>query len=66
MRETIHANTGNFGLLIAGLLLLVLLLKWVNVLPEYQRGVVFRLGRVLPEAKGPGRSIAWSGSACAR
>jgi regulator of protease activity HflC (stomatin/prohibitin superfamily) len=54
MRETIHANSGNVGLLIAGVLLLVLLLKWVNVLPEYMRGVVFRIGRVLPQAKGPG------------
>ena len=54
MRETIHANAGNVGFLIAGVLLLVLLLKWVNVLPEYMRGVVFRIGRVLPQAKGPG------------
>jgi regulator of protease activity HflC (stomatin/prohibitin superfamily) len=52
--ETIHANGFYFGLIIAALLLLVLLLKWVNVLPEYKRGVVFRLGRVLPQAKGPG------------
>jgi regulator of protease activity HflC (stomatin/prohibitin superfamily) len=26
----------------------------VNILREYERGVVFRLGRLLPEAKGPG------------
>jgi regulator of protease activity HflC (stomatin/prohibitin superfamily) len=26
----------------------------INVLREYERGVVFRLGRLLPEAKGPG------------
>jgi regulator of protease activity HflC (stomatin/prohibitin superfamily) len=25
-----------------------------HLLPEYERGVVFRLGRLLPEAKGPG------------
>ncbi len=26
----------------------------VKILPEYERGVVFRLGRLLPEPKGPG------------
>jgi regulator of protease activity HflC (stomatin/prohibitin superfamily) len=39
-------------------ILLVLFLIWffnsVRVLNEYERAVVFRLGRVLPQAKGPG------------
>ena len=26
----------------------------VRILPEYERGVIFRLGRLLPQAKGPG------------
>ena len=30
------------------------LLTSIKILPEYERGVVFRLGRVLPNAKGPG------------
>src|SRR4051812_9699289 len=30
------------------------LMSSVNILPEYERGVIFRLGRLLPEAKGPG------------
>jgi regulator of protease activity HflC (stomatin/prohibitin superfamily) len=29
-------------------------LSCIRILKEYQRGVVFRLGRVLPEPKGPG------------
>jgi regulator of protease activity HflC (stomatin/prohibitin superfamily) len=35
---------------------LVLLYLWstVNILKEYERAVVFRLGRLLPEAAGPG------------
>ncbi|MFH1177621.1 MAG: SPFH domain-containing protein, partial [Acidobacteriota bacterium] len=33
---------------------LVLFFKWINILNEYERGVIFRLGRVLAEAKGPG------------
>lgn len=36
------------------ILVLVTLYKMARVVPEYQRLVVFRLGRVLPEAKGPG------------
>jgi len=37
---------------------IVVLLIWVfnslNVLREYERGVIFRIGRLLPEPKGPG------------
>ncbi|HXK62245.1 MAG TPA: slipin family protein [Acidobacteriota bacterium] len=40
-------------LIIIGVLVLYLL-SVINVLREYERGVVFRLGRLLPEAKGPG------------
>jgi regulator of protease activity HflC (stomatin/prohibitin superfamily) len=44
---------------VAGLVVLWLLLS-VKVLQEYERGVVFRLGKVLPKAKGPGLIIvAW-------
>ena len=32
----------------------ILLARWINILPEYERGVVFRLGRLLDEVKGPG------------
>jgi regulator of protease activity HflC (stomatin/prohibitin superfamily) len=35
-------------------LALFLFLKWVNILNEYERAVVFRLGRVLAAPKGPG------------
>jgi regulator of protease activity HflC (stomatin/prohibitin superfamily) len=31
-----------------------LLKSWINVLREYERGVVFRLGRLVPEPRGPG------------
>ena len=30
------------------------LLNSIKVLREYERGVIFRLGRVLPQPKGPG------------
>lgn len=47
-------STFPWGLLVAGILLLGLVSKWIHVLPEYERGVVFRLGRVLGKPKGPG------------
>ena len=36
------------------LLLIVILLAAVKIAREYERGVIFRLGRLLPEPKGPG------------
>ena len=30
------------------------ILTSIKILPEYERGVIFRLGRLLPDAKGPG------------
>ncbi len=33
---------------------MIVFFRWVNILPEYERAVVFRLGRLLPEPKGPG------------
>jgi regulator of protease activity HflC (stomatin/prohibitin superfamily) len=39
---------------IAVVILLLYLFSVLNVIPEYERGVIFRLGRLLPEAKGPG------------
>ena len=40
-------------LIILGILLLYLF-SVINILREYERGVIFRLGRLLPQAKGPG------------
>lgn len=49
---------GICGLLIfAGVAGLILLAMMVKVLNEYERGVVFRLGRVLGKPKGPGLII---------
>src|SRR5712671_4922072 len=40
------------------LVVLVIVIIWIsnslNVLREYERGVIFRIGRLLPEPKGPG------------
>src|ERR1700740_3392226 len=32
----------------------IYILNSINILAEYERGVIFRLGRLLPKAKGPG------------
>ena len=40
------------------LAIIVIFFGWlfscINILNEYERGVIFRLGRVLPDPKGPG------------
>jgi len=36
------------------LIIALYLFSSIKILPEYERGVIFRLGRVLREAKGPG------------
>lgn len=47
-------NGFDIGLIIAVGLVLLVLAKWINVIPEYERGVVFRLGRVQERPRGPG------------
>lgn len=42
------------GLAIAAVLLITILRAAVKILPEYERGVLFRLGRVTGEPRGPG------------
>ena len=42
------------GGLIAAIVLGLYLLSSIKILREYERGVIFRLGRLLPAAKGPG------------
>jgi len=42
------------GTIVIVLIIGIYLLSSIKILTEYERGVVFRLGRVLPRAKGPG------------
>jgi regulator of protease activity HflC (stomatin/prohibitin superfamily) len=42
-------------LLLLGIVIVILYLwSTVNILKEYERGVIFRLGRLMPDAAGPG------------
>lgn len=49
---------GFSGLVLAILLIVYFLTSAIKVLREYERGVVFRLGRIIP-IKGPGLIIIW-------
>jgi regulator of protease activity HflC (stomatin/prohibitin superfamily) len=40
--------------LIPVIVIIIYLLSSIKILAEYERGVIFRLGRVLPKPKGPG------------
>ena len=40
--------------LIAAIMVALYVLSAIKILREYERGVIFRLGRLLPNAKGPG------------
>ncbi len=42
------------SLIVILVVLVLYILSSIKILPEYERGVIFRLGRLLPEAKGPG------------
>ena len=39
---------------VAVVMVAIYLLSSIKILREYERGVIFRLGRVLPRPKGPG------------
>jgi len=41
------------------MIIVIVLFNSFNVLREYERGVIFRLGRLLKEPKGPGLIIVW-------
>ena len=40
--------------LVFGVVLVLYILSSIQILSEYERGVIFRLGKLLPEPKGPG------------
>jgi regulator of protease activity HflC (stomatin/prohibitin superfamily) len=45
---------------IVAVIVIFFVLNWIKVLKEYERGVVFRLGRVLDKPKGPGLILVLS------
>jgi len=47
----------NFGLSLPIVLVVLYLMNCIKILREYERGVVFRLGRIMPEPLGPGLKL---------
>ena len=41
-------------------IIIIYLLSSIKILREYERGVIFRLGRVLPQPKGPGMFLVFA------
>jgi regulator of protease activity HflC (stomatin/prohibitin superfamily) len=52
-------ETGSFILVVAAILI-IYLLNSIKILKEYERGVIFRLGRVLDHPKGPGLILVFA------
>jgi regulator of protease activity HflC (stomatin/prohibitin superfamily) len=48
-----------YPVIVVGLIVLYIL-NSIKILREYERGVIFRLGRVLPQPKGPGIILVFS------
>lgn len=48
------------GTALVVVILAIFFLNWIKILNEYERGVIFRLGRLLPEPKGPGLIFVFS------
>lgn len=42
------------------LIIVLYLINCIKILPEYERGVIFRLGRLLPRPKGPGLVLVFA------
>src|SRR6476646_172752 len=49
----------SFGFIALAIVLLYILSS-IKILAEYERGVIFRLGRLLPQAKGPGLILVFA------
>ena len=47
-------------LVVVAVIAIFFVLSWIKVLKEYERGVIFRLGRVLDKPKGPGLILVLS------
>jgi len=48
------------GTLLAIIIIAIYLISSIKILNEYERGVIFRLGRLLPAAKGPGLVLVFA------
>ncbi|MEO7191802.1 MAG: slipin family protein [Vicinamibacterales bacterium] len=47
-------------LLVVLFIVIVYLIRSIRILAEYERGVIFRLGKLLPQPKGPGLTLVFA------
>src|SRR5258707_15114874 len=57
--EVLVEIIGGFGTVVA-VIVVIYLLSSIKILAEYERGVIFRLGRLLATAKGPGVTLVFA------
>ena len=50
---------GGFGTVVV-IIIIIYILSSIKILAEYERGVIFRLGHLLPNAKGPGVAFVFA------
>jgi regulator of protease activity HflC (stomatin/prohibitin superfamily) len=55
----VEPTSGLLSVIVA-LIVVIYLLNSIKILREYERGVIFRLGRLLPEPKGPGLILVFA------
>ncbi|MCX6557935.1 MAG: slipin family protein [Candidatus Aminicenantes bacterium] len=55
-----EANAFFSPIVVVAVIAIFIVLSWIKVLKEYERGVIFRLGRVLDKPKGPGLILVLS------
>ena len=48
------------GALVAIAFAVIFILNWIKVLNEYERGVIFRFGKLLPSPRGPGLVLVFA------
>jgi regulator of protease activity HflC (stomatin/prohibitin superfamily) len=58
VEESMEIGFG-FGTVVT-IIVIIYLMSSIKILAEYERGVIFRLGRLLPEAKGPGLILVFA------
>src|SRR5512144_2971776 len=53
-------DSASTSFLIFAFIVVVSLLSSIKILAEYERGVIFRLGKLLPQPKGPGLILVFA------
>src|ERR1700680_4774922 len=58
-RRSVESLSFGFGTIVI-VVVVIYILSSIKILAEYERGVIFRLGRLLATAKGPGVTLVFA------